>query len=64
MPTGAISSGATPNKEPQKMRFNVQQVSNGFIVTLGYKIGWGEDTHIASTVDEVVSIISDYLNKE
>ena len=48
---------------PQKMRVNIQEVDNGFIVNLGLKVGWGENTKIASSMEEVLSIISDYLKQ-
>lgn len=61
---GYALAGATIPQTKQKMRVNVQEVDNGFIVSCGYKIGYGENTNVASTMDDVISIISDYLKQE
>ena len=51
-PMGAVGASLDTSAAqlPQRMRVNVQEVSNGFLVTLGLKIGWGENQKIAAAV--------------
>ncbi len=62
--TPGYASGAAVPMPPQKLRINVQEVDNGFVVNLGHKIGYGDHSKIATTVEEVISIIRDYIESK
>lgn len=59
---GYAVAGSTLNPIKNPKRANVQEVSNGYLVSLSKVNTYGEDYAVASTVEEVNSIINGYFN--
>lgn len=58
---GGLTAVSNVPSKPLPKYFNVREASNGFIITCNQRLSYGEDTHIASTKEEAIKIISDYL---